>query len=100
VIDPLYALEWALPPHFYQNFYVYQYATSISAAVFFADRILTGSIEERDKYLNVLRAGGSDYPVDILRRAGLDMTTGAPYRVLVSKLSRTLDEMEKLLPPL
>jgi oligoendopeptidase F len=68
----------------------------VSAAVYFADRILSGSIDERDKYLNVLRAGGSDYPVDILKRAGLDMTTPTPYRALVAKLSRTLDEMEKL----
>ena len=95
-IDPLYGVEWAYPAHFYMNFYLYQYATSVSAAVYFADRILSGSIDERDKYLNVLRAGGSDYPVDILKRAGLDMTTPTPYRALVAKLSRTLDEMEKL----
>jgi oligoendopeptidase F len=96
-IAPLYGEEWAYPPHFYQNFYVYQYATSIAAAVYFADRILSGSIDEQDNYLNVLRAGGSDYPVEILKRAGLDMTTPTPYRALVAKLSRTLDEMDKLL---
>ncbi len=96
-IDPLYGMEWAAPAHFYQDFYVYQYATSLSAAAYFTDRILSGSADERDKYLDVLRAGGSAYPLDILKRAGLDMTTPVPYRALVAKLSRTLDEMEKLM---
>jgi oligoendopeptidase F len=96
-IDPLYGQEWASPQHFYMNFYVYQYATSIAAAAYFADRISSGSTKERENYLSVLRAGGSDYPVDILKRAGLDMTTPAPYRALVAKFSRTLDDMEKLL---
>ena len=96
-IDPVYGLEWAYPPHFYEDFYVYQYATSIAASAFFADAILSGAPGARDRYLGVLRAGGSDYPVEILRRAGLDMTTPAPYRALVAKMARTLDQMEKLL---
>ncbi|HYG27404.1 MAG TPA: M3 family oligoendopeptidase, partial [Caulobacteraceae bacterium] len=97
VIDPHYAIEWAGIPHFYYNFYVYQYATSIAASVFFDDQILTGGAKARDNYLNVLKAGGSDYPVEVLRRAGLDMTSPAPYRALVAKFSRTLDEVEKLI---
>jgi oligoendopeptidase F len=96
-IDQLYGEEWAAPPHFYYNFYVYQYATSIAAAVYFSDQILNGSVNARENYLNVLRAGASDYPTDILKRAGLDMTTSVPYRALVVKFSRTLDEIEKLL---
>ena len=96
-IDPLYGLEWASPHHFYQNFYVYQYATSVAASVYFAEKISTSSADEREKYLGVLRAGASDYPVEILKRAGLDMTTPAPYRALVAKFARTLDGMEKLL---
>jgi oligoendopeptidase F len=97
VIHPLLGSEWAGVEHFYMNFYVYQYATSIAASAFFADRILGGAAGEPDNYLDVLRAGGSDYPVEILKRAGLDMTTPAPYRALTAKLSRTIDEMEKLL---
>ena len=97
VIDPAYAIEWAGVPHFYYNFYVYQYATSIAASVFFDDQILTGGAKARDAFLNVLRAGGSDYPVEILRRAGLDMASPAPYRALVAKFSRTLDEVESLM---
>jgi oligoendopeptidase F len=92
-----YAIEWAMVPHFYYDFYVFQYATSVSASAWFTDKVLTGGAKARDNYLAVLRAGGSDYPVEILKRAGLDMTTPEPYRACVAKLSRTLDRMEALL---
>lgn len=97
VIDPNYAIEWAGIPHFYYNFYVYQYATSIAASVFFDDQILSGGAKARDAYLGVLRAGGSDYAVDVLKRAGLDMASPAPYQALIAKFDRTLDEVEKLM---
>jgi oligoendopeptidase F len=96
-IDPAYAIEWAYPQHFYFDFYVFQYATSVSAAVYFTDKILAGKSADRDAYLGVLKAGGSDYPVDVLKRAGLDMTSPAPYAAAVAKLARTLDQMEVLL---
>jgi oligoendopeptidase F len=95
-IDPLYAIEWAFIPHFYRTFYVFQYATSVSGAVFFSQSVLRGTAE-RDRYLDALRAGGSDYPTEILRRAGLDMTTPAPYRALVAEFGRVMDEAEALL---
>ncbi len=95
-IDPAYALEWAYIPHFYYNFYVYQYATSVAASAYFAERVLAGKKADRDGYLGVLRAGGSDYPVEILKCAGLDMNAPAPYRALVARFSRTLDQMEAL----
>jgi oligoendopeptidase F len=96
-IDDAYGVEWAFIPHFYYNFYVYQYATSGAASTYFADKILAGKAADREAFLNVLRAGGSDYPVEILRRAGLDMASPAPYRAIVAKLSRTLDQMEALI---
>jgi oligoendopeptidase F len=95
-IDPVYASEWAYIPHFYYNFYVYQYATSIAASAYLSDQVLAGA-QGRENYLNVLRAGGSDYPTATLMKAGLDMTTPAPYRALVSKFSSTIDEVEKLM---
>ncbi|MBS0332588.1 MAG: oligoendopeptidase F family protein [Proteobacteria bacterium] len=96
-IDPAYGIEWAFPQHFYFDFYVFQYATCVSASTFFADRVLGGKAADRDAYLGVLKAGGSDYPVEVLKRAGLDMTTPAPYRAVVAKLARTVDQMEALL---
>jgi len=96
-IDAPYAIEWAYIPHFYRFFYVYQYATSITAGTWFADTILKGGKAERERYLDVLRAGGSDYPVDILKRAGLDMTSPEPYRRLIADFGATIDEIEKLM---
>jgi len=95
--DPAYANEWAFIPHFYNSFYVYQYATCIAAATYFAQQILKGGAKERDNYLSVLKAGGSDYPVDILKRAGLDMASPAPYQALVSAFKDTLDQAEALI---
>jgi oligoendopeptidase F len=97
IIDPVDAAEWAYIPHFYYNFYVYQYATSIAASAYFSEQVLAGGPKARDNYLNVLRAGGSDYPTATLMKAGLDMTSPAPYRALVSKFNRTIDEVEKLM---
>jgi oligoendopeptidase F len=95
--EPSYAIEWAYIPHFYRTFYVFQYATSISGAVFFSQQLLRGGAAERDRYLGVLKAGGSDYPVEILRRAGLDMASPAPYRALVAEFARVMDQAEALL---
>ncbi|MFS0849582.1 oligoendopeptidase F [Novosphingobium panipatense] len=97
VIDEPYAIEWAYIPHFYSTFYVYQYATSISAGTWFGHSILNGGKAQRERYLDVLRAGGSADPVDILRKSGLDMTSPDPYRQLVADFKKTIDEIEGLL---
>ena len=97
-IPDAYGIEWALPQHFFNyTYYVYQYATSVTAASAFAERILTGKAAERDAYLGVLKAGGSDYPVEVLKRAGVDMTTPEPFRAMLRKFETTLDQMEKLI---
>jgi oligoendopeptidase F len=96
IIEPVVAAEWAYIPHFYYDFYVYQYATSIAASAYFAEEVPKGA-KQRDTYLGVLKAGGSDYPVDVLKKAGLDMTTPAPYRALVDKFTKTLDQIEALI---
>ena len=74
-IEPVYASEWAYIPHFYFGFYVWQYATSITAANFFAQKVMHGTPADRDRYLSVLRAGGSDYGYNLLKTGGLDMAT-------------------------
>jgi oligoendopeptidase F len=96
-MDPVYANEWAYIPHFYNSFYVYQYATCIAAASYFAREILKGGTKERDNYLSVLKAGGSDYPTEILKRAGLDMASPAPYQAILASFKETLDQAEALL---
>lgn len=96
-IDPTYAAEWGFIPHFYYGFYVFQYATSITAANHFAEQVLSGGAAARDRYLGVLRAGGSDYGYAILKQAGLDMATPAPYQELVATTAKLLDQAETLL---
>jgi oligoendopeptidase F len=93
------ANEWAYVPHFFRSdfYYVYQYATSITAGTWFAHSLLKGGKAERENYLSVLRAGGSDYPVAILQKAGLDMTRPDPYRQLVAGFGETIDQIEALL---
>ena len=97
IIDPLYGIEWAYIPHFYYDFYLYQYATSISASAYFSEKLLAGGPGVRENYLAVLKAGGSDYPVDILKRAGLDMTSPTPYRAIIAKFAATLDRVEAVM---
>ena len=96
-MEPACAAEWAYIPHFYNGFYVWQYATSITAANYFAQRVMSGGAAERDRYLAVLRAGGSDYGYNLLKTGGLDMATAEPYRLLVDSFSRVLDQAEALI---
>ena len=96
-IDPSVCTEWAIIPHFYRPFYVYQYATSMAAAHHFSTQLLAGNPAQRDTYLNVLKSGGSRHPVPLLKDAGLDMNSPAPYRALIAQMDKMLDEMEKLL---
>ncbi|OUY01632.1 oligoendopeptidase F [Ponticaulis sp.] len=97
-IDEPYGIEWAYIPHFYYEFYVYQYATSISGAVWFAEQFLAGDDEVRENFLNVLRAGGSDHPHQILlNEAGLDMTQPDAYEAVVRRMTDIMDRMDALL---
>ncbi|WP_016954035.1 oligoendopeptidase F [Catenovulum agarivorans] len=96
-IDDAYAMEWAYIPHFYYDFYVFQYATSIAAAAGLAEKIGHGDIQARDAYIDMLKAGGSDYPYDLMKTAGVDMATAEPYRALVKRMNNIMDEMERIL---
>jgi oligoendopeptidase F len=95
-IDPAYCIEWAFVPHFYFDFYVFKYATSMAGAAFLTDAILKEGAPARERFLTMLRAGGSDYPYEIYRRAGIDMATPGPYRALAARMNRLLDEFEAL----
>ena len=95
-INPAYCVEWAFIPHFYYNFYVYQYATSMAGAALFSEAIMRDGAPASERFLTMLRAGGSDYPYEIYRRAGIDMATAAPYQALVARMNRIMDEIEAL----
>ena len=100
-IDDLYGIEWAYIPHFYYNFYVYQYATSITASALIADDIMaekaSGGTAKRDAYLKMLSSGSSKEPIDLLKEVGADMTTSAPFKAAIKEMNGIMDEMEKLL---
>jgi oligoendopeptidase F len=96
-IDDLYAIEWAYIPHFYNSFYVYQYATSIAASSLFAEAILQGKPGALERYRKLIAAGGSDYPYDLVKAAGVDLATPEPYEALVKRMNRIMDEIEAIL---
>lgn len=96
-IDELYSIEWAFVPHFYRPFYVFQYATSIAAASQIAGAILKSEPGARERYLRLLGAGGSDYPYELVKAAGVDLATPAPYQALAARMNRIMDEIEAIL---
>ena len=100
-VDDLLAIEWAYIPHFYGNFYVYQYATSMIASTALATAIredqARGSTAARDRYLRLLEAGGSKYPIDLLKAAGVDPTTSVPFDAAMKEMNTVLEEMENII---
>lgn len=96
-MDLLYDINWCRIPHFYYNFYVYQYATGISAATALSQKILAGDKKARDAYLNFLKRGSSDYSINLLQDAGVDMTSPEPIEATAKLFANLLNEMEKLL---
>lgn len=96
ISDPLIAYEWCRIPHFYYNFYVYQYATSFSASVAVADRILTEGEKAVEEYKSFLRSGCTDDPVSLLKLAGVDLSTEKPIQAALDVFERTIGDMEAL----
>jgi oligoendopeptidase F len=97
VVDDFIAHEWAFIPHFYRTYYVFQYATSFTASAALSEKVLAGDPAATKRFLTFLGAGGSRYPIDLLKDAGVDMTTGEPLELTMKKMNRVMDEMEKLL---
>lgn len=96
-IDDAAQLEWSRIPHFYYNFYVYQYATGLSAALALSERVLKGGEQEREDYLNFLRSGCSRYPLEVLKSAGVDMNTAAPVNAALAKFSKLVEMLNELI---
>ena len=96
VLDDCLSLECLRIPHFYFSFYVYKYATGISAAYALADRVISGGETELNDYLGFLKSGGSKYPIDLLNSAGVDMLSPEPVKTALAKFSALVDELEQL----
>ncbi len=97
IVDDYVANEWSFIPHFYRDFYVFQYATSFTASEALAAPVKAGNAEAIRKYLAFISSGGSKYPIDLLKDAGVDMTTDAPLNLTIKEMNRVMDQMEKIL---
>lgn len=95
VVDKGIDMEWSRIPHFYRDFYVYQYVTGFAAANSFSQIILNGTEGDVERYKGFLKAGGSDYPINILKDAGVDMTTPKPLEDTIRRFDELLDMLEK-----
>ena len=97
VVDDYVAHEWAYIPHFYRTYYVFQYATSFAASAALSEKVMAGDPAATSRFLTFLSAGGSKYPIDLLKDAGVDMTTDEPLELTMKKMNRVMGEMEALL---
>jgi oligoendopeptidase F len=97
VVDDYVRNEWSYIPHFYLGFYVFQYATSFTAAEALSERVLAGDVDARTRYLTFLGSGTSKYPIELLKDAGVDMTTDEPLDLTIRKMNGVMDEIEALI---
>ena len=95
-VDPAYCVEWAYISHFYRGYYVWQYATSMVGAAEFTKAIGSQGAPARDRFIALLKAGGSDYAYALYLKAGIDLAQPAPYQALFARMGRLLDEIESL----
>ncbi len=98
--NPQIQYEWARIPHFYYDYYVFQYSTGFAAASALAEKIVHGSQEDKDKYLDYLKAGNSDYPLNVIKKAGVDMEKEDYLNAAFAVFERRLDEFEALVEKL
>ena len=96
-IDKSDAYAWMEFPHYYLDFYLYSYATSFSASIQIASEIRNGENDSSKRFVNFMESGNSDYPVEILKKAGVDLTDTAPYEAVSKIFNELMDEMERIL---
>jgi oligoendopeptidase F len=97
VVDKDIEMEWARIPHFYSSFYVYKYSTGFSAAVAFAKNILSGDKTLADKYLNLLKSGGNNYPIEQLKLAGVDLSKPDPIEDALNVFGENVKKLSALI---
>jgi oligoendopeptidase F len=97
IVDDYIAHEWSYIPHFYRDFYVFQYATSFTASEALAQKVKSGDAQAVKQYLAFLSAGGSTYPIELLKDAGVDMTTDEPLQLTLKQMNSVMDQMEAIL---
>jgi oligoendopeptidase F len=96
-VDDYISMEWAFIPHFYNRFYVYQYSTSFTASISLAERVINKEKGVLEQYIKFLSSGGSDYPIELLKKAGVDMTSSTPFDKTIVAMNEIMDEIENIL---
>jgi oligoendopeptidase F len=96
-VDDYISMEWAYIPHFYRTFYVFQYSTSFTASISLAEKVMSKDPTALKNYIQFLSSGGSDYPIELLKKAGVDMTTSEPFEKTTAAMNKVMDEIEKIL---
>ena len=97
LIDDYIHMEWSYIPHFYLNYYVFQYSTSFTASISLAKRLLDGEPGAKERYMEFISAGGSDDPIALLKNAGVDMTGSQVFESTISAMNELMDQMEEIL---
>lgn len=95
-MDELTPLKWSRIPHFYMTYYVYQYATSYAASQALLEKVINGEEGIIERYLELLSSGGKDYPIELLKKCGVDMSTPAPVEATIKRFAEQVDELDKL----
>jgi oligoendopeptidase F len=96
-VDDYIHMEWGFIPHFYYNYYVYQYSTSFTASISLAKRLLEGVPGAKEKYLTFISSGGSDDPIELLKAAGVDMTGPEVFESTIGAMNDLMDQIEEIL---
>ncbi len=96
-VEDTIGIEWAAIPHFYMGFYVYQYSTSFVASQALAAKVLAGEKGAKERYMQFISSGGSDFPIEILKKAGVDMTTSEPFEEAIATMNSIMDQIEVIL---
>jgi len=98
VVDPYIAYEWAYIPHFINyTYYVYQYSTSLIYATAFAEKIIKNGQPEVNKFYTILNGGSSEYPIDLIKKAGIDPMSSEAFDLTMAKMNKVMDQMEEIL---
>ena len=97
IVDIEETFTWARVPHFYYGYYVYQYATGLAAGEFLASKIIENPVEGVNNLMKFLKAGKSDYSINILKNAGIDMSSKAPINSVILKMKKLLNKLENLI---
>ena len=97
IVDPYIAYEWAYIPHFYYNYYVYQYATSLIYATALSEKVINEGKPAVDNYFKLLKGGASQHPIELIKEAGIDPLSAEPFKLTMNRMNKIMDQIEEII---